>query len=170
MMKKHPPKLSAATAPGVLPINIGLAAQKMRAEASEEAAKSSRPKRGEGKEEGESKEELELMEVVRNKSKKTPNTCQWKPNSKNEKLRMYMCSNPFFVDPVSKQNLKTCAFHVSQCVRQHAPNTGAVAVPNSHGLCSMHYLAEFGAPPTPLPFPFPGSIDYYILVPFLNVY
>jgi hypothetical protein len=50
MMKKHPPKLSAATAPGVLPINIGLAAQKMRAEASEEAAKSGRPKRGEGKE------------------------------------------------------------------------------------------------------------------------
>ena len=54
----------------------------------------------------------EHVEVKR--QKKPPTTCQWKPNSNNEKLRLYVCVNPFFVDPATNKKYTTCAMHISQ--------------------------------------------------------
>ena len=91
------------------------------------------------------------------KRKKKATTCQWKPNKNNERLRMWMCANPFFKDPATGKVHETCAYHITLCIRAHEPNTNnIVTVPNIYGLCSMHHLAEQGIPPPQLPFPYPG--------------
>ena len=146
--KKKLPPISMESAPGVAPVMImsttlmNSKPSNLNTQASEQLTlKSSAP-----------------ADSAPVKRKKKATSCQWKPKKGNEKLRLWMCTNAFFVDPATGRTYETCGMHITTCIRAHEPNTNSiVTVPNIFGLCAMHHLAEHGKPPTPIPFPFPGS-------------
>ena len=146
--KKKLPPISMESAPGVAPVMImsttlmNSKPSNLNTQASEQLTlKSSAP-----------------ADPAPVKRKKKATSCQWKPKKGNEKLRLWMCTNVFFVDPATGRTYETCGMHITTCIRAHEPNTNSiVTVPNFFGLCAMHHLAEHGKPPTPIPFPFPGS-------------
>lgn len=94
--------------------------------------------------------------------KRRPNECQWiATTASHPKARGYDCTNDMFVDPVSKQQLPTCAWHITQCIRFHrdtSSNSSLITVPNALGLCTMHYQIEVGQAPPEVSLPYPGMV------------
>lgn len=87
--------------------------------------------------------------------------CSWKPSGSdaNTIIRLYKCTNRVFRDPESKVLYPTCAFHVKRCVRKHETEaTATITIPNVHGLCVMHHMAEHKDEPHKVPNPYPGMI------------
>lgn len=149
--RAQPPAFKLTTVPGI--INGTLSALALEASLIEE-----------GKYKQKKKEEED--DGNNNKfTKKDATTCQWKPNPNNENLFGFVCNNLFFQVPKEHKNKEDpeknifdcCGYHLPQCYRDHPSGGSAViTVPNEHGLCSMHYLAEFGVPPEYQDPPYPG--------------
>jgi hypothetical protein len=138
-MRKQPPMFTVTTCPGLQ--NTTLTALGLEADLIEKGKH--RAHSEEGTEDG------------RKWKRKVVTTCQWRPNPNNEELFGYMCNNNFFQLPAAELKkgepppvFDCCAYHLSQCYREHPVGASAVIVtPNEYGLCDMHYLAEFGDPP-----------------------
>lgn len=74
-------------------------------------------------------------------------------------LRAYKCTNKVFRDPETKILYSTCAMHIKRCIRKHETEaTSVIAIPNIHGLCTMHHMAEHKDEPIEVPLPYPGMI------------
>lgn len=136
--KTLPPKFSIITAPGVVQ-----AVDKKDVKAGEKAGSIASLS-----DEGEIHEEL------------SENTyCCWRPSAEESLTRMrgYICRNHVYRNPYTKALMRTCAMHIKSCIRQHATATDAIIeIPNIYGLCTMHHIAEMGAAPMEVPFPYPG--------------
>jgi hypothetical protein len=149
-VKKRIPPLTLQSAPGVVPVVVMSSLALLQSKTTEQ-----RQERDAALRDGNKKTAATGTSPTPKKKKKAT-TCQWKPNNNNEKLRLWMCTNPFHVDSAGKV-YETCLWHMTACMRAHEPNTNSsVAIPNMFGLCAMHYLAEQGKPLVATPFPYPG--------------
>ncbi len=85
--------------------------------------------------------------------------CNWRPSKVDSEtiLRGYICKNVIMRNPETNALIPTCGWHVKQCVRSHSDGSGVITIPNPHGLCSMHYLSEFGYDPPSLAGEYPNS-------------
>ena len=83
--------------------------------------------------------------------------CEWLASKKEIKLRGWQCGNKVIRNPTNKTLQHVCGWHVKICLQAHTGGAvGTVEVPNQHGLCIMHYTAQFGEPPSQPDFPYPG--------------
>ena len=88
---------------------------------------------------------------------KNRRTCQWRPAKDDVIHRGYLCRNPVIKNPYLPDAAPTtCGMHVAVCLRPHNDKKGAIEIPNIYGLCTLHHVSEYGAPPVPVPFPYPG--------------
>jgi hypothetical protein len=158
-MKMKPPPMSCDICPGVVPITLlsGTKAKFVKSSVDDELSSDGGGYEnesegfesgiGSGKQFGKKKR----------KKEKNPLLCQWIPNPTNEKLRIYECFNERVNDFDTNHRLPNCAWHLAKCIRVHPQGTNPIiTVPNEYGLCSMHYLAEYGVHPPFVELPYPG--------------
>lgn len=138
-LKKKPPNITSDICPGVVPIIISKSGKiKSLMEATVE-------------------ETFAQTDSASKKKKKKPDRCNWVPNPSNETLRIYECANELMIDPKSNQKLSFCPWHQLRCVAIHpSSSSDIIQIPNDKGLCTMHYIAEYGHPPPVTAPPFPG--------------
>jgi hypothetical protein len=161
-MKKKPPPMSCDICPGVVPITLlsGAKAKAVKSSIDDELS-------SDGGDGGYDNGESEGFESgigsgkqfgkKKKKKEKNPLLCQWIPNPTNEKLRIYECYNERVNDPDNNHRLPNCAWHLTKCLRVHPQGTNPIiSIPNEYGLCSMHYLAEYGIHPPNVEIPYPG--------------
>jgi hypothetical protein len=83
--------------------------------------------------------------------------CQWRPDVESAVQRGYRCCNSILRHPSTQKLLQTCGWHVDMCVMAHRDAEMAqIAIPNKHGLCTMHHLALSHVRPVAYQFPYPG--------------
>lgn len=139
--KKKPPAISVDICPGVSPANLvtGINASNIKSIMEDEE---------------------EDEEALGNKKKKKVtrgNLCTWQPSVNDLAARGFECCNELMIDPNTGYRLQCCPWHVIRCVRPHPINSSdAIQIPNMYGLCTMHHLAEHGAPPPFTAIPYPG--------------
>lgn len=72
-------------------------------------------------------------------------------------MRGYICTNKVFYNAEAKRYLPMCAMHLKSCIKSHGDGLSVpIDIPNIHGLCNSHHIANFGSVPVPVPFPYPG--------------
>lgn len=154
MMKrgKKPPPFTATIVPGVVPSAMAKLAKEP------DSPKKSRAKKDDADDDTKSVGgESVASAASRLRKKKNANKCTWVPNPDNARARGYECCNEKFVHPANNLKLTTCAWHMTQCLRDHPDGISPViTIPNPYGLCAQHYLAELGQPCKAHPFPLPG--------------
>lgn len=101
--------------------------------------------------------EAEKNKVTIDLSRFTEKTkCCWKASKFEESVREYDCLNFVMKNPETQVFTPTCGYHTKKCMRRHDSDEGVIHIPNSFGLCTMHYTAEYGKAPPTLPPPYPG--------------
>lgn len=151
--KKRPILLTSDGVPGVIPVTLINA--KHLSKMTE--------KDGENDSDDEKNKEKAKKKKGKNANAANPNQCPWQPTPEEANaepaLRKFECCNDKYKDEATQFVYPYCLWHQRLCIRDHSNDensVGLITVPNAHGLCMMHFLAEFHDKPPNPPFPFPG--------------